>query len=127
MALPQRKQKDDAPEKRWRSDAHRRFVTGQFRCAACGANEPIQAAHVSMGSEPGMGLKTDDWRVVPLCGTTIAGEGCHQRQHRVGEQTFWRDYEAKIGQSVEDLISSLCKSSPKSREIEQAKRVRSNG
>ena len=124
MALPQRKQKDDAPEKPWRSDAHRRFVTGQFRCAACGANNPIEAAHVSLGSDPSMGMKPDDWRCVPLCGTTIQGEGCHQRQHRIGERTFWRDYEIKIGQSVEDLIASLCKASPKSADISRAKAQR---
>ena len=69
-------------------------------------------------------MKPDDWRCVPLCGTTIQGEGCHQRQHRIGERTFWRDYEIKIGQSVEDLIASLCKASPKSADISRAKAQR---
>ena len=122
--LPKRKQPEFSPEKRWRSDKHRRWVTKTFCCAACGKTNPIQAAHVNLGTDPGMGIKTDDWRVVPLCGTTIEGEGCHQRQHRIGETTFWGDYEAKMGQSVEQLITDLCKNSPASLGIARVKKAR---
>ena len=121
MALPKRKPREDDPQKRWRSDAHRAWMTKNYCCAACGTAVNVQAAHVSMGSEPGMGLKTDDWRCVPLCGSTMGREGCHDRQHRIGEPAFWNDYREKLGQDVEDLILSLCKASPKSAEIAKAK------
>lgn len=124
MALPKRKPKVDDPQKRWRSSAHTGWLTRNFCCAACGAIENIQAAHVSIGSEPSMGMKPDDFRTVPLCGPSIGKEGCHNVQHRVGERTFWQDYEAKLGQSVEDLIVSLCKASPKSTDIARVKRER---
>ena len=127
MTLPKRKPKAQDAAKRWRSDAHRRWVTSTFCCAVCGAESPIEAAHVSMGSQSGTGLKTDDWRVVPLCGTTIKGEGCHQVQHRRGERSFWTEYQLRYGQSVEDLIASLCKASPKSAEIAKAQRERADG
>lgn len=124
MSLPQRKPKDEKVNGRWRSDAHRKFVSGTFCCAMCGRENPVEAAHVSIGSDPAMGMKPDDHRVVPLCGTTMEGEGCHQRQHRVGERTFWREYEAAHGQTVEQLIASLCHASPKRAEIERVKRER---
>jgi hypothetical protein len=62
-----------------------------------------------------MGQKPDDWRAVSLCGGV---EGCHARQHRVGEDTFWAD------RDVEALISAFIQASPKRREIEQIMRDR---
>lgn len=112
---------------RWRSTAHRDFVRS-FACAMCGSKANREFAHVRIGSGAGMGEKPDDWRGVPLCAGPNANIdqelGCHNRQHIVGERTFWDQYEKEHGQTVEQLIEAFCKASPKRREIEAAKRER---
>jgi hypothetical protein len=45
----------------------------------------IEAAHVRMGTDGGIGLKPSDSFTVPLC------RKHHAEQHR-GEQTFWQKY-----------------------------------
>lgn len=75
----------------------------------------IEVAHVRLGSGAGIGQKPDDWNSVSLCGGV---EGCHAKQHRIGEQTFWK------GRDVEAIIEAFCHASPKRREIEDAKRER---
>ncbi len=74
---------------------HLAFVR-QLPCVACGYRAPSEAAHVRTGTDGGTGTKPSDRYAVPLCAsrTTILGEryfieGCHARQHRVGELTFW--------------------------------------
>jgi hypothetical protein len=72
-----------------------------------------------------MGQKPDDWRTVPLCAgphSNIDEQlGCHNRQHIVGEQTFWK------GRDVEALIAEFVKASPRRAQIEQIMRERANG
>jgi hypothetical protein len=95
VMLPARAPKKQRRATRWKSQAHRRFVTKDFACANCGALEIVrEPAHVRIGSGAGMGEKPDDWRCVPLCGGSA---GCHATQHRVGERTFWSDYEKRHG------------------------------
>jgi len=115
--LPARIPKKPKRATRWRSQAHCSFVRS-FACSVCGSTAAIEVAHVRIGSGAGLGQKPDDWRTVSLCGTPT---GCHARQHRIGEQTFWR------GRNVEDLISEFIKASPRRREIEQAMKERANG
>jgi len=128
MALPQRKQKDDAPEKRWRGPAHTGWMTKTFACAMCGSVTNVVAAHVRKGSGAGMGQKPDDFRTVPLCDGPFAnvhGEiGCHTRQHNVGEDTFWQEYRDQHGQTVDELMASLCKASPKAADIARVMALR---
>jgi hypothetical protein len=83
-------------------------------CAPGCEGRPIEVAHVRKGSGAGVGQKPDDWRTVSLCG------GCHARQHRVGEETFW----ASEGIDAEALIAAFIKASPKRQEIEQVQRER---
>jgi hypothetical protein len=59
-----------------------------------------------------MGQKPDDWRTVSLC------KLCHQRQHNIGEPTFWR------GRDVEGLVSAFIEASPRRQQIHQAMRER---
>jgi hypothetical protein len=75
----------------------------------CGATAPIEAAHVRNGSGAGISQKPDDWRAVSLC------KDCHQRQHQLGEKTFWK------GVDVEALIDAYCRASPKRAEIEKVR------
>ncbi len=74
-----------------------------------------------------MGQKPDDWRTVPLCAgpnSNIEGHlGCHNRQHIVGEETFWKD----AGIDPEALIAEFIKASPRRAQIEQEMRERANG
>ena len=123
MALPKRKLKEQKLDNRWRSTKHREWLTKNFCCAMCGKSAPIEAAHVSLGGISGTGIKTDDWRCVPLCGTTIEGLGCHGKEH-TGARTFWAAYEEQHGQSMEELIADLCKSSPKAAEIRRVQEGR---
>lgn len=127
MMLPQRISKQPKRESRWKSPAHRNWVRG-FACCFCGSKANIEVAHVRIGSGAGMGQKPDDWRTVPLCAgeqSNIDGElGCHNRQHIIGERTFWEQYEAAQGQSVGQLIADLCLASPKAAEIRRAKQER---
>jgi hypothetical protein len=55
----------------------------QLPCVACGKAAPSEAAHVRTGTDSGVGIKPGDRYTVPLC------SGCHARQHRIGELTFW--------------------------------------
>lgn len=111
--FPARKPKPAKRASRWRSLAHCNFVR-EHNCSVegCPSTEPTEVAHVRMGSGAGMGQKPDDWRTVSLCKT------CHQRQHNVGEPSFWR------GVDIEALIAEFCRRSPKSHEIVAKKRER---
>jgi len=70
-----------------------------------------------------MGQKPDDWNTTPLCG---GGEGCHTRQHQIGEPAFWRAYAATRGHTVHQLIEELIRTSPKRAEIERIRKERAN-
>jgi hypothetical protein len=65
---------------------HQEFVR-QLPCLACGRAGPSECAHVRNGTDGGAGLKPSDRFCLPLCGPG----GCHNRQHRVGELSFWSD------------------------------------
>jgi hypothetical protein len=94
----------------------------------CGSATNVVAAHVRIGSDAGMGRKPSDWFTAPLCDGPKANNlqqlGCHNRQHIIGEDTFWKQYEAEHGQTVGQLLDELAAASPKSREIAEAKRER---
>jgi hypothetical protein len=95
-------------ETRFRSQRHLTHVRS-FACVCCDAEAPIEAAHVRLGSDGGMGSKPSDFYAVPLCGGPA---GCHQRQHREGERTFWQ------GKDPHAIIDELIRTSPVRREIE---------
>lgn len=123
MALPPRIAKEPRHSGRWRSPAHRAFVRSHA-CCVCLSRTNRVFAHVRLGSRAGIGEKPDDWRGVSLCdgpNSNIDGQlGCHNRQHIVGERTFWDG--AKI--DVEELIAEFIKASPRRAQIEQAMRER---
>ncbi len=125
--LPQRKPKPAKRESRWRSPAHTKWVSG-FACAMCGSKTNTIAAHVRLGSHTALGRKPDDWRTAPLCDGPYSNSdgllGCHDRQHLMGEESFWLVYELEHGQTVDQLLAELCRASPKSREIVAVKAER---
>lgn len=92
-------------ETRFRSQRHLRHVRS-FACCVCDADAPIEAAHVRLGSDGGMGFKPSDLFAVPLC------RDCHQRQHTQGERTFWKDLDPLA------IIEELIRTSPARKEIE---------
>lgn len=121
--LPARIREKRKRERRWRSPAHCDWIRG-FCCCVCGSSTNVVPAHVRLGSHTPLGRKPDDWRAVPLCDGPFSNAvnqlGCHNRQHAVGEKTFWRD------DDVEGVIAEFIKASPKRREIEAVMREREN-
>ncbi len=79
--------------------------------------QAIEVAHVRIGTGAGIAQKPDDWHTVSLC------KQCHQRQHQVGERTFW----ASAAIDPNALANEFAKASPKAREIADAKRERGDG
>lgn len=116
--LPRKIPKPQKRASRWRSQAHCNFVRSHA-CSVCGETAGIEVAHVRKGSSAGIGQKPDDWRTVSLCGGI---GGCHSRQHRIGEPTFWRT----SGRDVEALIAEFIKASPRRQQIEAEMREREN-
>lgn len=90
---------------RFRSQKHCNHVR-QHACVVCDDTAGIEVAHVRLGSGAGMGQKPHDYRTVALC------KVCHQRQHNVGEATFWK------GRNLEAIIEAFNVTSPAKREIE---------
>ena len=118
MTLPRRIPKPQKRATRWRSQAHCSFVRSHA-CSVCGSTAAIEVAHVRLGSGAGMGQKPDDWNTVSLCKT------CHQRQHNLGEATFW--HPNRSGRDVHQLIREFIAASPRRAQIEQEMRERQNG
>lgn len=99
--LPKKAKRDT----RFRSQRHLTHVRSHA-CVACDAEAPIEAAHVRIAGNAGMGQKPDDLYCVALC------RDCHQRQHTIGERTFWQ------GKDVLAIIEAFIRTSPVRREIE---------
>lgn len=99
-------------EARFRSQRHLRHIRSHA-CVMCDCEAPIEAAHVRLGGNGGMGFKPDDFNAVALCG---GPDGCHQRQHTIGERTFWQ------GKDVQAIIAEFIRTSPVRREIEEHRR-----
>jgi hypothetical protein len=79
-----------------RATRHLHFLRG-LPCLACGRAPPNCAAHVRKGTDGAMAAKPSDKFGVPLC------QGCHMRQHEVGELTFW----AEVGVDLVDQATRL--------------------
>lgn len=107
-------------ESRFRSQRHCNHIRGHA-CVVCDAEAPIEVAHVRLGSGTGMGQKPHDYLAVPLCG---GPQGCHQRQHTMGEATFWGHWSSYHGRGVEAIIEELIRTSPVRHEIEAHRRER---
>lgn len=65
-----------------RDEKYRRHIASQ-PCVCCGG-EDVQAAHVRMGQEAGMGRKPGDDMCWPGC------VKCHRLQGETGEVFFWK-------------------------------------
>ena len=86
--IPKRRKRERAgirKEPRIRCPGHCAWIRG-FPCAVhdervCSGK--IEAAHIRIGTDGGMGMKPSDCYVVPLCAHH------HREQHQVGEHNFW--------------------------------------
>lgn len=105
MTLPVRRPKPPKANASRECPAHRRWVRG-FACSFCGhmgtERNPIEAAHVRLGTRGGTALKPADRWAVSLCAD------CHARQHRIGERSFWRP----LGINPKILAEEFAKKSP---------------
>ena len=66
-----------------RSRKHLMFIAS-LPCMMCQRTD-VQAAHIRTGNGAGVGLKSGDDCVVPLC------VECHRVQHSTSEKKFWGD------------------------------------
>lgn len=78
-----------------RDEKYLQFVRS-LPCTVCNHPAPSHAHHHPPAGQSSTGLKTSDYRTVPLCGTR-----CHDLLHCVGRHTFW------AGVNVELIISQL--------------------
>ena len=120
MNLPKRIRDKEAERASWRtpnrtgrfkSQKHRDYVR-TFACCKCGETAGIEVAHVRLGTDGAMARKPSDFYTLSLC------QPCHDKQHRIGEETFWR------GHNVEAIMEAFCETSPAKREIAAAKKER---
>lgn len=112
--LPKREKVKADP--RWRSQHYRKYVRSHC-CCVCGCDIPtrIEAAHLRLGTDGAMDRKPSDYFALPLCG---GEEGCHPRQHREGEASFWKS----AGIDPMNIIEELIRSYPRRAEIEEHRR-----
>jgi hypothetical protein len=96
---------------RFRSQKHLTHVRSHA-CVVCDKTAPIEAAHVRLGSGAGMGQKPHDYLAVALC------RFCHQLQHTMGEESFWKAFSVEDGTTVHAVIAEFIRTSPVAREIE---------
>lgn len=126
MALPQRAPKPEKPKRvkrdnMFRSERHKRWVRTEFACVMCGSLSGRQFAHLRLGTHTGMSMTPHDY-----LGTCLCAACHHGAQHQKGEATFWAEYERKHGQTVWELIDSLCAASPVAREIREWRKEHEN-
>lgn len=114
MALPPRKPKKQRRESRWRSPAHLSFVRSH-QCIVKGCTRnPIEAAHIRLGSDGSMGAKPSDYYAVSMCGGL---DGHHAESHRIGERSFEKRYSLDLL----ELANLFGEASPKKLEIRRHK------
>ncbi len=70
-----------------RQPEHQAFIRNLAHCLCCGKpgspSDPIQCAHIRLGTDGGTSLRPSDRYTVPLLSSH------HRRQHDKGEVTFW--------------------------------------
>jgi hypothetical protein len=99
FAIRREKVHSPKPDGWLRSLKHLAFVR-TLRCANCGTDENVEAAHVRKGTDGGKGVKPSDIFTNPLC------VRCHKIQHTVGEPTFWNL--DPIALALEHAVKSPC-------------------
>lgn len=67
-------------------DKHHLDFIRQLECVKC-ASPHVEAAHLRMGTDGGMGMKPSDRWVLPLCSAH------HRQQHAMGEPAFWSGWD----------------------------------
>ena len=82
-----------------RSRAHLQWVRGHV-CAIDSdqCEGKVEAAHVRIGTDGGMGVKPSDIYTIPLC------HFHHDQQHRLGERSFEAQHEISMLRIAEDLV-----------------------
>lgn len=113
--LPRRIPKERNRSERWRSQAHCGFVRSHGCCVPGCDGRPIEAAHIRIGSDAGMGRKPSDYFTVSLC------KAHHGQQHIIGEPTFWREV---VQRDPHDTAAEFAAKSPKAAEIRAIQRER---
>lgn len=85
---------EEKPDAWFRSEPYLASVR-KLPCRACGRTSHVAAAHLRKGTDGCGEEKPSDFFVNPLCDGRLAGGsffGCHERQHAIGEVTFWTEF-----------------------------------
>lgn len=94
------------PEEQFRSADHGKWIRS-LPCMICGRPRHVAAAHVRKGTDGATGVKPSDFYENPLCdGDLDEGRffGCHNRQHKMGEVTFWNMH-GGLERAIEHALS----------------------
>ena len=65
-------------------------------CIACG----MRGGRIAVHHDPTRGAGGRWVDTSPLCKSTDYGEGCHERRHRLGVETFWREVGMTFGDAA---------------------------
>lgn len=97
-----------------RSEPYRRYIAS-LPCYRCGIHGYSQAAHADEGK--GMGLKTDDLTVYPLCGPRWQETGCHEFVGRKMTRADRRGFEIAGAAWAQDKLIRQSQEDKKLREL----------
>jgi len=86
---------------------HRQWIRG-FGCTVGDADceGAIEAAHVRIGTDGGLGVKPSDWFCWPAC------SGHHRLQHEIGEPEFERRYRTSFPRGLKQKALDFANRSP---------------
>lgn len=77
-------------------------------CQVCSYPAPSNAHHHPLEGNSSVGLKTSDYRTVPLCSIPRGSvEPCHSKVHRVGRRSFWGDTDVEVIISLLNVAYAL--------------------
>jgi hypothetical protein len=79
-----------------RDEDYKKFIRS-LPCLVCKRPSPSCAHHHPLSGHSSIGLKTSDYRTVPLC-----GQHCHPRVHQIGKLSLWGNLD-----DVEPIIVRL--------------------
>lgn len=97
--LPKRRKTPRRTEK-GRCPSHLQWIRGCV-CSVWGCkNTQIEAAHVRIGTDGGIGLKPSDKWTIPLCSDH------HREQHQIGEKAFEKKYKINMKGIAEQLANA---------------------
>ena len=95
-----------------RLPSHLKWIRGLICAVPYCENNQIEAAHIRIGTDGGMGVKPSDSFTIPLCRTH------HQRSHDIGETSFENEHKIRLRM----IAAKLWEVSPARKKLEAKER-----